>query len=148
VFAKFRDEEGNFATGDDDVKCLLMLFDAAHLRVRGEDVLDGAIAFARNRLESLMKSLEPEVAEEVRCTLETPSFRRVERVEARRFVSMYEKKATRNDTLLEFAKLDYNILQTRYCEELKGLTMYFLYPQNIAKFRFFSKSNFFCFDRE
>jgi hypothetical protein len=125
VFAKFRDEEGNFATGGgDDVKSLLMLFDAAHLRVRGEEVLDGAIAFARSRLESLVKkSLEPEVAEEVRYTLETPSFRRVERVEARRFISVYEKKAARDEMLLEFAKLDYNILQAIYCEELKALTM-------------------------
>ncbi|CAO2035554.1 unnamed protein product [Urochloa humidicola] len=125
VFAKFRDEEGNFgAAAGDDVKCLLMLFDAAHLRVRGEEVLDSAIAFARIRLQSLMEGLEPEVAEEVRYTLETPSFRRVQRVEARRFISVYEKKATRDETLLEFAKLDFNILQTIYCEELKALTMW------------------------
>ncbi|TKW05096.1 hypothetical protein SEVIR_7G154300v4 [Setaria viridis] len=136
VFAKFRDEEGNFATGDDDVNCLLMLFDAAHLRVRGEEVLDGAIAFARSRLESLMKSLEPEVAEEVRYTLETPSFRRVERVEARRFISVYEKKATRDETLLEFAKLDYNILQTIYCEELKALTMWWKNFQSVTDLGF------------
>ncbi|CAO2042784.1 unnamed protein product [Urochloa humidicola] len=125
VFAKFRDEEGNFgAAAGDDAKCLLMLFDAAHLRVRGEEVLDSAIAFARSRLQSLMEGLEPEVAEEVRYTLETPSFRRVQRVEARRFISVYEKKATRDETLLEFAKLDFNILQTIYCEELKALTMW------------------------
>ncbi|TKW05095.1 hypothetical protein SEVIR_7G154203v4 [Setaria viridis] len=135
VFAKFRDEEGNFAAGD-DVKCLLMLFDAAHLRVRREEVLDSAIAFARSRLESLMKSLEPEVAEEVRYTLETPSFRRVERVEARRFISVYEKKAARDETMLEFAKLDYNILQTIYCEELKALTMWWKNFQSVTDLGF------------
>nr|CAB3487458.1 unnamed protein product [Digitaria exilis] len=124
VFGKFRDEEGNFATGGDDVKCLLMLFDAAHLRVHGEEVLDSAIVFARSRLQSLMTCLEPEMAEEVRYTLETPSFKRVQRVEARRFIAVYEKKATRDEAVLEFAKLDYNILQTIYCDELKALTIW------------------------
>jgi len=36
---------------------------------------------------------------------------------------VYEKRVTRNDTILEFAKLDYNILQALYCEELKALTL-------------------------
>jgi hypothetical protein len=38
------------------------------------------------------KNLEPELAKEVKCTLETPRFRRVKRVEARRYISVYEKK--------------------------------------------------------
>jgi hypothetical protein len=39
----------------------------------------------------------------VQCTLETPRFRRVKRVERRRYISIYEKKATRDVTILEFA---------------------------------------------
>lgn len=124
VFVKFRDDQGNFATND-DVKCLLMLYDAAHLRTRGEEILDSAMAFARARLQSILmaKNLEPELAEEVQYTLETPRYRRVQRLEARRYISVYERKASRNDTVLEFAKLDYNILQALHCEELKALTM-------------------------
>lgn len=143
MFAKFRDEQGNFATGD-DVKCLLMLFDAAHLRVHGEEVLDSAIGFARSRLQSLMRGLEPEMAEEVRYTLETPSFRRVQRVEARRFIAVYEKKATRDETVLEFAKLDYNILQTIYCQELKALTMYYLCFEIIVCLTFLTSNLTIC----
>ncbi|WVZ86203.1 hypothetical protein U9M48_033025 [Paspalum notatum var. saurae] len=135
VFAKFRDEQGNFATGD-DVKCLLMLFDAAHLRVHGEEVLDSAIASTRSRLQSLMGNLEPEMAEEVRDTLETPSFRRVQRVEAHRFFSEYEKKATRDETVLEFARLDYNILQTIYCDELKDLSIWWKNFQSVTELGF------------
>ena len=111
---KFRDDQGNFATSN-DVKCLLALYDAAHLRTRGEEILDNAIAFTKSRLQSMIETLDPELAAEVEYTLETPSYRRVERV--------YEKRATRNDTILEFAKLDYNILQALYCEELKALTL-------------------------
>ena len=118
---KFRDDQGNFATSN-DVKCLLALYDAAHLRTRGEEILDNDIAFTKSRLQSMIETLDPELAAEVEYTLETPSYRRVERVEARRYISLYEKKVTRNDTILEFAKLDYNILQALYCEDLKALT--------------------------
>ncbi|KAG2632740.1 hypothetical protein PVAP13_2NG122903 [Panicum virgatum] len=121
VFVKFKDDCRNFASND--VKCLLALYDAANLRTRGEEILNSAVVFIRSRLQSMMKTLDdPELAAEVEYTLETPSYRRVERVEARRYISLYEKKVTRNDTILEFAKLDYNILQALYCEELKVLT--------------------------
>ncbi|RLN36423.1 (E)-beta-farnesene synthase-like [Panicum miliaceum] len=135
VFVKFRDEQGNFSTSN-DVKCLLALYDAAHLRTRGEEILDNAMAFTKSRLQSMMKTLDPELAAEVEYTLETSSYRRVERVEARRYISLYEKKVTRNDTILEFAKLDYNILQALYCEELKALTVWWKGLQSQAYARF------------
>ncbi|OEL12616.1 (E)-beta-farnesene synthase [Dichanthelium oligosanthes] len=136
VFVKFRDDQGNFAS--DDVNCLLMLYDAAHLRTRGEEVLDSAIAFTKNRLQSVMDSLEPELAKEVQYTLETPRYRRVGRVEARRYISVYERKAaaTRNHTILELAKLDYSILQALYCEELKALTIWWKDLRSWADLRF------------
>ena len=122
MFLKFRDEKGNVSS--DDVNCLMTLYDAAHLRTHGEQILDNIITYNKRRLQYLIKTnLEPDLAEEVRITLETPLFRRVERVEARRYISVYEKKATRDETILRFAKLDYNILQALYCDELKELTM-------------------------
>jgi hypothetical protein len=122
VFLEFRDNQGNITS--DDVNCLMTLYDAAHTRTHGEDILDSIIKFNKSRLQSVMETdLEPELAEEVRYTLETTRFRRVKRVEARRYISVYGEKATRNEAILEFAKLDYNILQAIYCEELKELTM-------------------------
>ena len=91
---KFRDNQGNFTSND--VKCLLALYDAAHLRTCGEEILDNAMAFTKSHLQSMIKTLDPELAAEVEYTLETPSYRRVERVEARRYISVYEKRATRN----------------------------------------------------
>ncbi|CAL4994533.1 unnamed protein product [Urochloa decumbens] len=123
VFVKFRDEQGNITS--DDVNTLLTLYDAAHVRTRGEDILDNIITYNKRKLQSAMKSgLEPALAEEVQVTLETPRYRRVERVEARRFISVYEKRAERDSTILEFAKLDYNIVQVLYCKELKELTIW------------------------
>lgn len=122
VFLKFRDDRGNFETND--VNALLALYNAAYLRTRGEEVLDDAVTFTKSQLECMVEHLEPQLAEDVRCTLETPHFRRVERVETIRYIPVYEKKATRDEDILEFAKLDFNILQSLYCEELKALTIW------------------------
>ncbi|XP_044378152.1 (E)-beta-caryophyllene synthase-like [Aegilops tauschii subsp. strangulata] len=122
VFLKFKDDQGNFPSND--VNSLLALYNAAYLRIRGEEMLDDVVTFTKNRLQSMVEHLEPWLAEEVLCTLETPHFRRVERVETRRYIAVYEKKATRDEDILEFAKFDFNILQTLYCEELKALTIW------------------------
>ncbi|XP_020192141.1 (E)-beta-caryophyllene synthase-like [Aegilops tauschii subsp. strangulata] len=122
VFLKFRDDQGNFASNDLD--SLLALYNAAYLRVRGEEVLDDAVVFTKSRLQCMLEHLDPRLVEEVQCTLETPHFRRVERVETRRYIPVYEKKATRDEHILEFSKLDFNILQTLYCQELKALTIW------------------------
>ncbi|OEL27048.1 (E)-beta-farnesene synthase [Dichanthelium oligosanthes] len=123
VFEKFRDEQGNISS--DDVNILITLYDAAHMRTRGEDVLDNIVTFIKSRLQSLLKTnLEPGLVEEVRVTLETTRIRRVQRVEARRFISVYEKNVARDNTILEFAKLDYNIVQVVYCKESKDLSIW------------------------
>lgn len=136
VFEKFRDERGSVSS--DDAGCLLMLYDAAHTRTHGEEILDDIIAWSKSRLQSLLeeKNLEPELAEEVRCALETPRFRRVKRVEARRYISVYEKKGGRDGTILEFAKLEYNISQAIYCDELKELTVWWKDFQSHIDMRF------------
>ncbi|XP_044969184.1 (E)-beta-caryophyllene synthase-like [Hordeum vulgare subsp. vulgare] len=122
VFLKFRDDRGNFVSNDAD--SLLALYNASYLRTRGEEVLDDAIIFTNSRLQCMLEHLEPQLAEEVRCALKTPIFRRVKRVETRRYIPVYEKKATRDEDILELAKLDFNILQTIYCKELKTLTIW------------------------
>ncbi|CAL4997512.1 unnamed protein product [Urochloa decumbens] len=123
VFEKFKDEQGNISS--DDVNIMIMLYDAAHIRTRGEDILDNIISFNKCRLRSLLKTnLDPSVKEEVRVTLETTRFRRVQRVEARRFISVYEKNVMRDTTILEFARLDYNIVQMVYCKELRELSIW------------------------
>ncbi|KAF0924515.1 hypothetical protein E2562_010162 [Oryza meyeriana var. granulata] len=125
VFLRFRDEEGNFTCDDSNgTRSMLSLYNAAHVRIHGEEMLDDAMVFTENYLQSAMKHLQSPMADEVRCALRTPLFRRPRRVEARRYISVYQKLPTRNETILEFAKLDVGILQALYCEELKTLTMW------------------------
>ncbi|CAL4996946.1 unnamed protein product [Urochloa decumbens] len=122
VFKSFKDEEGNFVV--DDVKSLLSLYNAAYLRTPGEKVLDEAIVFTRSQLEVVLDSLEPTLADEVSLALQTPLFRRVRILETRTYIPIYEKEAARNDVILEFAQLNFNLLQLIYCEELKTVTLW------------------------
>ncbi|KAG0522782.1 hypothetical protein BDA96_07G067300 [Sorghum bicolor] len=122
VFLKFRDDKGNIVT--DDARCLLLMYEAAHLRVKGEEILDNILIFTKSQLQCIVDDLEPQLKEEVKYALETPLFRRLKRVQTRQYISIYEKNTAHNNMLLEFSKLDFNILLTLYCEELKDLTLW------------------------
>ncbi|KAJ4718981.1 Valencene synthase [Melia azedarach] len=57
VFEKFKDEESKFkATLISDVQGLLSLYEAAHLAIPGEDILDEAITFATTHLKGHVAS--------------------------------------------------------------------------------------------
>lgn len=118
---KFKDEDGYITSND--TRSMLSMYNAAHLRIHGEEILDNAITSTKKHLQSVMEHLQTPLAEEAQYALETPLFRRLRRVEARHYISVYEKMNTRNEAILEFAKLDFSILQALYCEELKELTL-------------------------
>ncbi|KAJ4850832.1 hypothetical protein Tsubulata_047456 [Turnera subulata] len=53
VFKKFKDEEGNFKENlTDDVRGMLPFYEASHLGIHGEEILDEAITFATTHLKS------------------------------------------------------------------------------------------------
>ncbi|KAL6840804.1 hypothetical protein ACP4OV_029330 [Aristida adscensionis] len=122
VFAKFKDKEGNFSHAD--IRSLLSLYNAACLRTHGEALLDEAIRFTKSCLQGQLKNLESPLVEEVSSALDTPLFRRVGILETRKYIPIYEMEATRNDIILEFAKVNFNLLQLLYCEELKEVTLW------------------------
>ncbi|KAL6840791.1 hypothetical protein ACP4OV_029317 [Aristida adscensionis] len=122
VFVNFKDKEGNFVSAD--IRSLLSLYNAAYLRTHGEVLLDEAIVFTRRCLEDGLEQLESPLAEEVTLALGTPLFRRVGILETRSYIRIYEKEETRNEGMLEFAKLNFNLLQLLYCDELKEVTIY------------------------
>ncbi|KAE8678065.1 S-locus lectin protein kinase family protein isoform 1 [Hibiscus syriacus] len=52
TFNKFKDDEGNFSKSlTSDVKGLLELYEAAHLLVHGEDILEESLAFTTTHME-------------------------------------------------------------------------------------------------
>ncbi|KAF3443756.1 hypothetical protein FNV43_RR13446 [Rhamnella rubrinervis] len=122
VFQEFRGKEGRFKDSlRRDVQGLLSLYEASHFGVGGEEVLEGAKSFTIENLNSLMLTADSDLAKQLQQALEIPLRWRVPRMEARNFIDMYQKYETKNISLLELAKLDYNLVQSVYQQELKEL---------------------------
>ncbi|CBI31265.3 unnamed protein product, partial [Vitis vinifera] len=70
IFNRYTDEKGRFKESLINDACgLLGLYEAAHLRVWEEDILDEALAFATTHLESIMEHLEHPLATQEIYTL-------------------------------------------------------------------------------
>ncbi|XP_042402819.1 alpha-humulene synthase-like [Zingiber officinale] len=125
VFNKFKNEEGNFmSTLNEDVKGLLSLYNAAYLRIHEEYILDEAILFTKNRLTLLLDKLKQPLVILVSLFLETPLCQRNKRLLARKYIPIYQEEERRNDAILEFAKLDFNLLQSLHQGELKKISIW------------------------
>ncbi|KAL0300332.1 UNVERIFIED_CONTAM: Gamma-cadinene synthase [Sesamum calycinum] len=123
VFNKFKDEDGEFEkTLTSDAKGLLSFYEAANVRIHGEDVLEDAVAFTSHHLNRMVQELEPPLQCQVKRALEQPVHRGVPRLEARHYISFYERNEPKNDILLKLAKLDFNYLQNLYKKELHDLS--------------------------
>lgn len=105
-----------------DAKGLLSLYEASYLRTHGETILDGALDFATARLKSIAPRLEPPLRKQVVHALVQPLHFGFPRIEARNFISIYEEHEDKNEFLLKFGKLDYNLLQLLHKEELHELS--------------------------
>jgi hypothetical protein len=122
VFDKFRSSDGRFTDSlSSDMEGLLSLYEASHLGMHGQNTMEEARLFSVQNLKSLMRKLDSNSAEQVRQSLEIPLYWRMQRVEARYFIDVYQKDTAKNLTLLELAKLDYNLVQSIYQRELEEL---------------------------
>ncbi|XP_060186156.1 sesquiterpene synthase 9-like, partial [Lycium barbarum] len=125
VFKQFTDQDGKFKEIlTNDVQGLLSLYEAAHLRVRGEEILEDALTFTTVHLEFMVpnlsnKSLKVQVTE----ALKQPIRKTLPRLGARKYIFIYENITdAHTDLLLKFAKLDFNALQKLHQAELSELT--------------------------
>ncbi len=90
---------------------MLSLYEATHLMVHGEDILEDALAFTTSHLESIANQLSHSHAIQVKHSLRQALHKNVPRLEARSYISIYEQDPSHNENLLILAKLDFNILQ-------------------------------------
>ncbi|XP_044507255.1 (-)-germacrene D synthase-like [Mangifera indica] len=122
VFNKFKDNNGNFkASLAEDIRGMLSLYEATHLRVHGETILDEALLFSTTHLESMAAKLSSPLAAQVKHALNRPLRRGLPRLEARHYMTIYQEEPSHNEALLTFAKLDYNSLQKLHQKELSGI---------------------------
>ncbi|CAL5444600.1 unnamed protein product [Camellia sinensis] len=123
VFNKFKDDNGKICESlIGDVRGLLSLYEAAHLRLRGEDILDEALSFTITHLESAAPNLSNFVQEQVIHALNQPIHKGLTRLEATRYFFFYEQDDSHNKVLLSFAKLDFNLLQKKRQWKLSEIT--------------------------
>ncbi|CAA0835948.1 1-8-cineole synthase 1- chloroplastic [Striga hermonthica] len=127
VFCGFTDEFGNFkGCLASDVKGMLSLYEASFLSLEGENLLDSAKDFSTHHLRERLEGItDPIVAEQVRHALELPLHWRVQKLEAKWFITVYESKLGANLILLELAKLDFNMVQALYQHEIKQLSRWY-----------------------
>ncbi|CAO2150120.1 unnamed protein product [Urochloa humidicola] len=124
VFNKFRDDTGSFnITLSNDPRGLLSLYNAAHMAVPGEMVLDNAISFTRCHLEAAKGNLSSPLKEQVFRALEIPLPRVMWQVEAMHYITEYEKEDPNDTMLLELARLNFNLLRSAHLKEVKSLSL-------------------------
>ncbi|GMN40651.1 hypothetical protein TIFTF001_009870 [Ficus carica] len=119
VFEKFKDESGKFKESFvGDISGMLAFYEASHLRLHGEDILEEALVFTTTHLMSVASEKTDRLSEQIRHALKRPLRKSLERLQARLYISIYQDDASHNKALLQLAKLDFNILQSLHKEEL------------------------------
>ncbi|CAL5189472.1 unnamed protein product [Lathyrus oleraceus] len=136
VFTKFKDEQGNFSKKlVIDVKGMLSLYEASHVMIHGEDILEDAQAFAATNLEAIVTQLNPYLASQVKYTLKQALHKNLPRLEARHYISIYEKIPFHSEVLLTLAKVDFNMLQTLHQKEFGNICKWWIgldVPKNFS----------------
>lgn len=87
-------------------------------------ILDDARDFTTKYLKENLEKIEGNITSLVTHALELPLHWRVPRVEAKWFIEVYEKRSGMNPTLIELAKLDFNMVQAIHLEDLKHSLRY------------------------
>ncbi|KAK7335352.1 hypothetical protein VNO80_27135 [Phaseolus coccineus] len=124
VFNKFKNGQGNFnETLAKDVQGLCSLYEASHLRIPGEDLLEEACDFSNTKLKSLAKQLSPSLVAQINHCLRRPLNKSVPRFETKHYMTLFEQDPFHNETLLIFAKVvDFNLLQKLHKKEIGRIT--------------------------
>ncbi|KAG7944362.1 hypothetical protein I3843_15G097000 [Carya illinoinensis] len=124
TFKSFLNEKGAFKEClCVDIEGMLALYEASfHLR-EGENIFEEAKDFATKHLKEYVdQSNDQYLCMMVNHALELPLHWRVIRLEARWFIDAYRSREDMNPTLLELAKLDFNMVQAVHQEDIKEMS--------------------------
>nr|UNA06917.1 terpene synthase 2 [Jasminum sambac] len=133
IFDCFKNENGDFAKIlCSDIKGLLQLYEASFMSTEGESTLDMAREFTMKHLQDHQR-VDQDYARLVHHALELPLHWIIPRGEARWFIDVYAERSDRNPILLEFAKLDFNIVQASHQQELKSVSSWWQRTAAIAE---------------
>lgn len=113
------------------MKGMISLYEASYLSTKDEKIMDEARDFSKKHMKNYIdniKNKDEKLGKLVAHALELPLRWREPRLEASWFIDFYKMFAPEEDTyastVLEFAILDYNMVQSIYQDELKQMTRY------------------------
>ncbi|KAJ6966608.1 (-)-germacrene D synthase-like [Populus alba x Populus x berolinensis] len=122
VFGKFKNSQGTFNDSlANDTRGILSFYEATHLRVHGDEMLEEALAFTTSHLEFLATHSSSPLRAKINHALKQPIRKGIPRLEARHYFSIYQEDPSCSEVLLNFAKLDFNILQKQHQKELSEI---------------------------
>ncbi|KVH95545.1 Terpene synthase, metal-binding domain-containing protein [Cynara cardunculus var. scolymus] len=121
IFKNHMDEKGNLLSND--VESMLALYEASYMRVEGEKVLDDALKFTKTHLAIIAQhpSCDSSLRTQIQEALRQPLRKRLPRLEAVRYIPIYQQQSSHNQLLLKLAKLDFNMLQSMHKKELSQI---------------------------
>jgi alpha-farnesene synthase len=124
MFRGFMDEQtGTFRKSThENIKGMLELLEASYLALEGENILDEARHLSTAILKENTCNLDGNLAKQVAHALELPSQRRVQWFDVTWHINVYEKDDHINPVLLEFVKLNFNIIQATLQKDLRELS--------------------------
>lgn len=127
IFNKYKNTNGDFMESlRDDVRGMLSLYEAAHMRVEGEEVLNEALNFTTyhlgNIVENYILNNDTSLEAQIYQALQQPLRKRLPRLEALRYIPIYQHEDSHNEALLMLAKLDFNLLQELHQKELSQIS--------------------------
>nr|QYL01199.1 terpene synthase 9 [Stevia rebaudiana] len=146
VFQNFMDVNGELKKSScEDIEGLLSLYEASYLGSSEEDVLSHAMEVTTRHLSKSVSELSPKLHEKVVDGLKHPRHMRMERLEARRFIEEYGNVDDHNPILLEFAKYDYNMVQSVLQRELIEINRWWEHLGLSSKLGFIRDRHVECF---
>lgn len=99
------------------------MYEASFLQTQGEETLELAKEFATNllykKLEGTDHEIDNNLLSSIKGALEFPTHWRVQMPNARSYINAYKRRADMNPTVLELAKVDMNIVQAQFQQELQ-----------------------------
>uniref|UniRef100_F6I240 Alpha-farnesene synthase n=1 Tax=Vitis vinifera TaxID=29760 RepID=F6I240_VITVI len=123
MFSGFMEEVGMFSKSTcTNVKGMIELFEASHLALEGENILDEAKAFSSGYLKEIISNLDNNLAKQVVHSLERPLHWRVQCFDIRWYIDFYEEEGVMNLDLLKLAKLNFNMVQAVHQKDLKHIS--------------------------
>ncbi|XP_060971207.1 myrcene synthase, chloroplastic-like [Cannabis sativa] len=161
IFNIFKDMSGKFKAiiNDDDIMGILALYEVSFYEKNGESILEEARVFTTKCLENYLMIMKENKLDDdddddddhnniivvIRHALELPLHWRTARTEAKWFIDVYEKRQDMNSTLLEFAKLDFNMVQSMHQDDLKHLSRWWSHTKLGEKLNFVRDRLMGCF---